>query len=115
MTVEQIAWWWCCQANDTKNSLLGILMLWQTSPFATLKAAFDDVLELFGISDSPERYEWWVNTFQVSFETIIVDDVDVEIVIFNLEFWTNFNLFIVAAGATCAEPCYILKFALHHL
>lgn len=115
MTPEQIAWWWCCQADDTRSSLIGALILYSADPFTTPRAALDALLLINGFISGQARYDWWVNTFQVSFEETEVEGVPVTFVVWDATFWTAMASFVVTTGTACPEPCYILKFALEHM
>lgn len=115
MTPEQIAWWWCCQAYQTRLSLIDALGLFNGSPFTTPREIFDIMLELHGFDEGTAIYNWWWNTFQVSVVEVEIDGVPIEFVFFNAEFWVAMNGFAIAVGFDCPEPCYILKFALEHM
>jgi len=114
MTPEQIAWWWCCQADATRSSLVGALILYASDPMTTLRATLDALLLINGYINPSPLYELWVSTFQVSFEEVEVEGVPTEFVIFDVTFWTAMAAFAVDTGTACDEPCYILKFALEH-
>lgn len=115
MTPEEIAWWWCCQPENTRNSLIAVLALRTSFPEGTVKTAFDTIMGLYGYEVDSPQYNLWVTTFQVFFAEIEIDGVFIDGVGFDVTFWDAMTTFVLLTGTACDDPCYILKFALDHI
>jgi len=115
MTPEEIHDWWCCQADEKRASLVDATGLFIGNPFTTLRESLDTMLELHGFPNPSPQYDLWLATFGVTFIEVEVDGVDVQFVVFQTRFWTAMVEFAVVEGFPCAEPCYVLKFALSHI
>jgi len=115
MTPDQIAVWWCCQADATRVSLLAVLALYTANPTGTVKALLDAALSAAGYTTDSPQYDLWVSTFQVQFVEVTIDGVDVTVVLFDPIFWPALVLFVTDPGPLCPEPCPMLKFSLDHL
>lgn len=115
MTPADIAWWWCCLSDAQRSTLQALYTLYLLTPPATLRTAYDAVLLAGYYPRDTPQYDYFSSEFQISFETVVIEGVDVDVAIFDTTFWVAFDLFARGVGFDCPEPCYILKFALEHL
>lgn len=115
MTPEQIAWWWCCIRSEDRYALAAIAAFFVAAPLETPRAAVDAILILAGYTVGEAPYNVFIATYQLSFEEVIVEELPVEMTVFDVAFWIPQSVFLATYDTTCPEPCYILKFAQDHL
>ncbi len=115
MTPDEIALWWCCQTGEKRSAIIGVLVLYASDPFTTLRIAVDAVLNINGFFVGAADYNLWLTTFQVQFVVDPTGMTGLEYAVFDPTFWTSMAAFFVIPGTACPEPCYILKFALSHI